>query len=52
MSMKLPQEIDVWYIIPAIRREFAKGLLKKGLKQREIAKKLSHRCGCFSVFQL
>ena len=38
MSIKLPQEIEVWYIIPAIRREFAKGLVKKGLKQREVAK--------------
>jgi hypothetical protein len=25
----LPQEIEVWYIIPAIRREFAKILTKK-----------------------
>jgi predicted transcriptional regulator len=40
MPIQLPQEIEVWYIIPAIRREFAKGLVKKGLKQREIAAKL------------
>jgi predicted transcriptional regulator len=33
----LPQEIEVWYIIPAIRRELAKQLIKKGLKQREVA---------------
>jgi predicted transcriptional regulator len=38
--MKLPQEIEVWYVIPAIRREFAKGLIKKGLKQREVARML------------
>ncbi len=25
----LPQEIEVWYIIPAVRREFAKVLVKK-----------------------
>ena len=25
----LPQEIEVWYIIPAIRKEFAKVLVKK-----------------------
>ena len=40
MGIKLPQEIEVWYIIPAIRREFAKGLVKKNLKQREIARML------------
>lgn len=27
----LPQEIEVWYIIPAIRREFARVFVKKGL---------------------
>jgi predicted transcriptional regulator len=25
----LPQEIEVWYVIPAIRREFAKVFIKK-----------------------
>lgn len=34
----LPQEIEVWYIIPAIRKELAKILTKKGLKQKEAAK--------------
>jgi len=38
--MHTPQEIDVWYILPAVRREIALALAKKGLKQREIAKKL------------
>lgn len=32
-----PQEIEVWYVLPAIRRELAKAMLEKGLKQREIA---------------
>ena len=40
MNVKLPQEVEIWYLIPAIRREFARGLLKKGLRQREIARKL------------
>tara|TARA_Y100000310_G_scaffold341261_1_gene439863 strand:+ start:1059 stop:1415 length:357 start_codon:yes stop_codon:yes gene_type:complete len=36
--MKLmPQEIEVWYIIPSIRRELAKSLKLKGLSQKEIA---------------
>jgi predicted transcriptional regulator len=40
MALRLRQEIEVWYIIPAIRREVAKGMVKKGLKQREVAKRL------------
>ena len=40
MSLKLRQEIEVWYVIPAIRKEIAKGLVKKGLKQRAVARKL------------
>jgi predicted transcriptional regulator len=38
--MEMPQELEVWYVIPALRREFSKFMLKKGLKQREIAKRL------------
>lgn len=38
MYMDLPQEIEVWYLIPAIRREFALLLKEKyGLKQKQIA---------------
>ena len=37
----LPQEIEVWYIIPAIRRELAKNMIEKhGLTQKEAAEKL------------
>ena len=35
--MKLPQEIELWYIIPAIRREFSRHLAESGMKQKEIA---------------
>ncbi|MBT4174356.1 helix-turn-helix domain-containing protein [archaeon] len=38
--MNLPQEIEVWYIIPAIRKELAKALLEEDLTQKEIAKRL------------
>ena len=38
--MKMPQEIEVWYILPAVRLEIAKGLKKKGLSQQDIAKKM------------
>ena len=38
MKKTLPQEIEVWYLIPALRRELAKILVKEhGLKQRKVA---------------
>ena len=37
----LPEEVIVWYIIPAIRRELTKILHKKGVKQSNIAKMLN-----------
>lgn len=40
MKYAMPQEIEVWYIIPAIRREFAVLMSKKGLNQTETAEKL------------
>lgn len=33
----MPQEIEVWYILPAIRRELVKEMIVLGLKQKEIA---------------
>ncbi len=38
--MEMPQELEVWYILPAVRREIAKSLYKKGLSQKDIAKRL------------
>ncbi len=38
--MELLQELEVWYVIPAIRREIALAMKSKGLKQVEIANKL------------
>ncbi|MGB9749192.1 MAG: transcriptional regulator [Candidatus Woesearchaeota archaeon] len=35
-----PQEIEVWYVLPAIRRNLSKELLRLGVKKSEIAKKL------------
>jgi len=40
MKVMMPQELEVWYIIPAIRREFAKTMLKKGMSQKQIAERL------------
>jgi len=38
--MNLPQEVEVWYVIPSLRRELTKSLVELGLTQKEIAKKL------------
>jgi len=35
--MKTPQEIQVWHILPALRKQLALGLKMEGLKQKEIA---------------
>ncbi len=43
-------EIEVWYILPTIRREIVKTLLNKGLSQNEIAKKLSLRKSTISQY--
>lgn len=32
-----PQEIEVWYAIPAIRREIAMDMKRRGIAQKEIA---------------
>lgn len=37
----LPQELDVWYVLPAIRKQFAEEMLKQGLNQRQVAEMLS-----------
>ncbi|PIN86140.1 transcriptional regulator [Candidatus Woesearchaeota archaeon CG10_big_fil_rev_8_21_14_0_10_44_13] len=36
----MPQEIEVWYIIPAIRRELVREMINLGLKQNKIAEVL------------
>lgn len=40
MAISMPQELEVWYVIPAVRRELALTLKNKGLTQKEVAKKL------------
>jgi uncharacterized protein len=37
MTEVMPQEIAVWYVIPAIRKELSKELLKRGIAQKGIA---------------
>ncbi|MBW3014920.1 helix-turn-helix domain-containing protein [Candidatus Woesearchaeota archaeon] len=50
MRFSLPQEIEVWYIIPAIRKELAKAMRSLGLKQKEIASKLGLRESAVSQY--
>ena len=40
MSKKLifPQEIEVWYVLPLIRKKIALKMVEKGLQQKEVAK--------------
>ncbi|MDN5358520.1 MAG: uncharacterized protein PWP76_363 [Candidatus Diapherotrites archaeon] len=37
---KTPCEVIFWQILPAVRRELARELVKRGLKQREVAEML------------
>ena len=36
----MPQEIEVWYVLPAIRRSLAKSMVESGMRQKEIADRL------------
>jgi len=36
----MPQEIMTWYLLPAIRKDMAEAMLKSGMNQREVARKL------------
>ncbi len=40
MKILMPQEIEVWYVIPAIRRELARAMVRKGLTQKKISERL------------
>jgi uncharacterized protein len=37
IPLKHPQEIEVWYVIPAIRKALALDLIKSGKSQRQVA---------------
>ncbi|MEA3430474.1 MAG: transcriptional regulator [Nanoarchaeota archaeon] len=50
MKNSLPQEIEVWYVIPAIRKELTKAMKKLGLSQRIIAQKLGLRESAVSQY--
>ncbi|HLD73030.1 MAG TPA: helix-turn-helix domain-containing protein [Candidatus Nanoarchaeia archaeon] len=37
VKLIFPQEIEVWYILPAIRKKIALKLVERGLAQKEVA---------------
>ena len=41
MHNQMPQEIEVWYIIPALRRELAKCMIELGLTQKQVAGRMA-----------
>ena len=49
--MTLPQEIEVWFIIPAIRRELAKAMLGAGLRQKDVADRLGVTAAAISQYK-
>jgi len=40
MKGYVPQQVELWYIIPAIRKELTKIMVSKGLSQKEAAQRL------------
>ena len=36
----MPQKVELYYVIPAIRKEFAKIMIGRGLSQKQVAGKL------------
>ena len=48
--MILPQELEVFYVIPAIRRELAKALAVKGVKQKRMAEIFGVSEACVSNY--
>ncbi len=46
----LPQELELWYVIPVIRAELARFMTKAGLTQREVAKMLGLRESAVSQY--
>jgi uncharacterized protein len=41
MPNQMPQEIEVWYIIPALRRELAKSMIGLGLTQKKVSEHMN-----------
>ncbi|MEK6968590.1 MAG: hypothetical protein AABX51_08245 [Nanoarchaeota archaeon] len=39
-KLETPQEVEVWYLLPAIRKQLVIAMINKGLKQKDVAKHL------------
>ncbi len=46
----MPQELELWYVLPALRKELAIELKKAGFKQKEIAEKLNITAAAVSQY--
>ena len=47
---KHPQEIEVWYVLPAVRKELVRALKKDGLSQKKIAELLNVTASAISQY--
>lgn len=50
-KLLLPQEIETFYIIPALRRSFAQHLREQGMKQKDIAGRLNITSASISQYR-
>ena len=41
MKIETPQEVEVWYLIPALRRGLMSEMLKAGLRKKDVAELLN-----------
>lgn len=48
----MPQELEVWYVLPAIRREIAMKMIERGRPQKNIAKMLGVTEAAVSQYKL
>ncbi|MBD3408169.1 MAG: hypothetical protein GF411_18755 [Candidatus Lokiarchaeota archaeon] len=48
----MPQELEVWYVLPALRREIAMLMIEKGRPQKNIAKMLGVTEAAVSQYKL
>ena len=50
-KLLFPQEVEVWYIIPSIRRELALELVKIGMNQKQAAEALGVTTAAISQYK-
>ena len=46
-----PQELEVWYVLPAIRKRLALGLIAKGLSQQKVASLMGVTAAAISQYK-